>query len=116
MSHGAGYKTGYLPLKPGLKRLGWSIFFSSGRASTRSCFAVEGPLATAAAAVSVLLLVLLFHVQSHRKSFRFNPRRVAEGSGSFQLRVFPWLFVQCKSLPPKAGLSARTIAFTVWRG
>lgn len=47
MSHETGYNTGNLLLKPGLRRLGWSIFFSSGRASTRSCFAVEGPLVAA---------------------------------------------------------------------
>lgn len=93
ISHEAGYKAGNLPLKPGLRRLGWSIFFSSGRASTRSCFAVEGPLA---AAVGVLLLVLLFHVESHRKSFRFNPRRPPEGSGSFQRRVFAQLLCGVK--------------------
>lgn len=91
--HGTGYETGDLPQTPGLRRLGWSIFFfSGGRASTGSRFAVEGPLA--AAASSVLLLALLFH--SHRRSFRFSPRRVPGGSGSFRQRVFPELLSSVK--------------------
>lgn len=51
------------------------------------------------------LLVLLFHLQSHHKSFCFNPRRVPEGSGSFQLFSVCLAFEQCKSLPPRAGLA-----------
>lgn len=89
------------------------FFHSSGRASTRSCSAAEGPSVAAVLASRATFP----RSQPSQKFPFFNPRRVPEGSGSFQRRVSPFGFrVRRKSLPPKAGLCARTIAFTVWRG
>lgn len=69
------------------------IFFRGQSTVTRSCRAVRRRFACCS-------LALLFHARGHRKSFRFNPRRVTEGSASFQRRVPPQVVCYVKvSLP-----------------